>query len=210
MIDTAPSAGTIREAVGVFHSEKDFQAAVDELLDHGFDRSDLSLLAGRKTVTEKLGHVYNEVSELEDNPQAPRALFIEKDSVVEARAGTIGGLAYVGAMAAVGGIVASGGALGWAIVGALVFGSGGGALGAWFARRIGKERALSVEEQLAKGGLLLWVHVRDAAHEASAVEIMKRHAGADVHVHDLPADTGPERDPLSGFEPDPFLPKARI
>ena len=210
MIDTAPSVGTIREAVGVFHSEKDFQSAVDDLLTHGFDRSDLSLLAGRKTVSEKLGQVYTQVSELEDDPQAPRALFVERDSVVEAKAGAIGGLAYVGAMAAVGGIVASGGALGWAIVGALVFGSGGGALGAWLSRRIGKERALSVEDQLAKGGLLLWVRVRNADRETSAVDIMKRNSGDDVHVHDLPSPTEPEHDPLSGFEPDPFLPKARI
>ena len=42
MVDTA-----IREAVGVFHDEKSLQAAVDALLIVGFDRSDLSLLAGR-------------------------------------------------------------------------------------------------------------------------------------------------------------------
>jgi hypothetical protein len=208
--DTPSSAAALREVVGVFHQQNEFQAAVDELLAQHFDRSELSLLAGDQAIQEKLGHMYEKVAELEDNLQAPRSAYVEKDSVVEARAGTIGGLAYVGAMAAVGGIVASGGALGWAIVGALVFGGGGGALGAWLARRIGKDRAKSVEEQLAKGGLLLWVRARNAEREQLAVDILKRNAAMDVHVHELPGGMDPERDPFSGMEPDPFLPNARV
>ena len=44
-----------------------------------------------------------------------------------------------------------------------------------------------LQEQLDRGGLLLWVHTRDAAHEERATEILRRHSGRDVHVHDLPA-----------------------
>lgn len=36
----------VREAVGVFHDERTLQAAADDLLVAGFDRADLSLLAG--------------------------------------------------------------------------------------------------------------------------------------------------------------------
>jgi hypothetical protein len=31
--------------------------------------------------------------------------------------------------------------------------------------------------------MLLWVRVRDDAHEKMAVEILKGHSGRDVHVH---------------------------
>lgn len=193
MTETAQSAATVREVVGVFHTADDFEAAADDLLAHGFDRSELSVLAGHKAVEEKLGHLYDKVSELEDDPQAPRAAYVEKDSSDEARTGTIGGLAYVGALAAVGGMVASGAALGWVITGALVLGGGGGVLGAWLNRRVVKDSALSVEEQLTGGGLLLWVRIRDAAHESLALEILQRHAGDDVHVHELPATTKLEK-----------------
>jgi hypothetical protein len=46
---------TVREAVGVFASEHDLQAAIDELLSSGFHRAELSLLASESAVKEKLG-----------------------------------------------------------------------------------------------------------------------------------------------------------
>jgi len=56
---------TIREAVGVFHEWNALQAAVDELESSGFDRAELSLLAGEQAVQDKLGHVYEKVADLE-------------------------------------------------------------------------------------------------------------------------------------------------
>ncbi len=208
--DAAAGGATVREAVGVFHNRDSFQASVDELLNSGFDRSELSILAGQRTVEENLGDVYEKVADLEDSPTAPRTAYIGKDSMVEAKTGIVGGLAYVGALAAVGSVVASGGTVGWAVVGALLAGGGGGALGAWISRHLGRDRAKSVEEQLAKGGVLLWVRVRDEDREKRAVDILTRHSADDVHIHDLPALSEPEKDPLTGVEPDPFLPKARV
>ncbi|MGF1641733.1 MAG: hypothetical protein ACFCUO_12355 [Rhodospirillales bacterium] len=206
---SAPAV-TIREAVGVFRDWNALQAAVDELQVSGFDRSEISLLAGSRTVEEKLGHVYAKVGELEDDPKAARAAYIGRDSLVEARTGIIGGLAYVGAVAAVGAIVASGGTLAAAIIGAVAAGGGGGLIGTIAAKWLGRERAKDMQAQLDKGGLLLWIRIRDGEHERRAVDILTRHAADDVHVHDLPASAQPEIDPLVGFEPDPFLPKARV
>ncbi|MBL8660394.1 MAG: hypothetical protein JNM75_11640 [Rhodospirillales bacterium] len=206
---TAATSGT-REAVGLFHDWKTLQAAVDELLNCGFDRSELSLLAAQKVVEEKLGHVYEKVAELEDDPKVPRAAFVGRDSLTEGRAGIIGGLAYIGAVAAIGAVVASGGTLAAAIAAAAVAGGSGGFLGTLGARWLGRERARQVQNQIDKGGLLLWVRLRDPAHEERAVAVLNRHSADDVHVHDLPPDTDPQADPLSGFQPDPFLPRARI
>ena len=70
----AEAAGeTVREAVGVFHDAESFQNAVEDLLKAGFDRSELSLLAGARAIEQKLGHAYQKIQELEDDPTVPRA-----------------------------------------------------------------------------------------------------------------------------------------
>lgn len=205
-----PSPGMIREAVAVFHDQPVFQAAADDLMNSGFDRSELSLLASHKTVEQKLGHLYEKISELEDDPNVPRVAYSGRDSLTEGRTAIVGGLAYIGAVAAVGAIVASGGTLAAAIAGAVVAGGSGGLLGTFGARWLGRDRATEIQSQIEKGGLLLWVRVRDAEHEQRALEILNRHSAEDVHVHDLPAPKDPEGAPLQGFSPDPFLPNARI
>jgi len=180
----------VREAVGVFHSADDLQAAIDELLTSGFDRADLSLLAGQEAVDRKLGPPYRKVAELEDDRRVPRAAYVSVESLGDAKGGLIGGLGYVGAVTAAGAIVASGGTIAGAILGAAVAGWAGGMVGSALARWVGHRQAVRLQEQLDHGGLLLWVQVRDAEHEARAVRILNDHAAADVHVHGLPEAAG--------------------
>jgi hypothetical protein len=209
MSDTAPPTATVREAVGVFRDWAHLQGAVDELMAHGFDRSELSLLADEKTVSATLGHGYRQVSDLEDDAQVPRTAYAGRDSFTEAKAFTVSGMGYLGAMIAVGSIVLSGGTIAAAIAGAAAAGGGGALVGSWLARAIGRDRAESIEAQLSKGGLLLWVRTRDPVHERRAVETLKKNGADDVHIHDLLVDAVPEQDPLANVEPDPFLPGAR-
>lgn len=201
---------TVREAVGVFDDTDSFEAAVDELLNSGFDRSELSLLATDRAVEAKLGHLYDKVSEVEDDPSVPRTAYVGRNSTVEAKTGIIGGLGYVGALAAVGIIVATGGTVAAALLGAAAAGAAGSGIGTIAARLFGRERAVSIQHQLEKGGLLLWVRTRDAEHERRALEILSRHGADDVHVHELPAPSEPSPDPLVGGQPDPFLPGAKV
>jgi hypothetical protein len=208
--EASRSTVNVREAVGVFHDWSSLQAAVDELQVSGFNRAEISLLAGAHAVEQKLGHLYQKVSELEDDPKVPKVAYVGRDSMVEARVGVIGGLAYVGALAAVGAIVASGGTFAAAIIGAVAAGGGGGLIGTLASRWLGRDRAKELQAQLDKGGLLLWVRVRDVEHEGRAVDILGKHSADDVHVHDMPGSADPESDPLAGFQPDPFLPKARV
>jgi hypothetical protein len=181
-----PDDEVCREAVGVFHDERILEAAVDELLIAGFDRSQMSLLAGERAVQEKLGHLYGGVQEIEDDPDVPTRAFVDSDSRTEGKAALAGGLAYVGAVAASGAIVLSGGTILIGIIGAALAGGAGGALGTLLARYFERRHARYLHEQLEHGGILLWVRTPDAQREAAAVEILKRHAGEDVHVHDLP------------------------
>jgi len=99
---------TVREAVAVFENEDALVAAADELMSSGFDRADLSLVAGEGTVTEKLGHMYRRVEQEEDDPELPRTAFVQPESIGEAEGAVLGTLIYIPAMTVLGAIVASG------------------------------------------------------------------------------------------------------
>jgi hypothetical protein len=185
-IDQAADAS--REAVGIFHSASGLQDAIDDLLSSGFDRSELSLLASEHAVDEKLGHRYARVDVLADDAEAPRAAFVSTEAIGDAEGGIIGGLVYVGAIAAVGAVVATGGTLLAAIIGAALAGGAGGLIGTVLANRLGSHHAQYLEEQIIRGGLLLWVRTRDRASEERAIEILRRHSAGNVHIHMLPLE----------------------
>lgn len=172
-----------REAVAVFRNADDLQAAIDELLSNGFNRAELSLLAGEDAVEKKLGHAYRKAAELEEDPEVPRIGYISTESIGGAEGALIGTPLYIAASAAATAILVSGGTLAAAIAAATAAGGAGAAFGAIFAKLVGDHHARHIEEQLEHGGLLLWVRTWDAADEGRAVEILKKHSGDDVHVH---------------------------
>lgn len=181
-------ARTAREAVAVFDAEDTLEQAIDDLERHGFDRSDISLLAGEATVDEKLHHRYRRVEEVEDNPDAPRLSYVSRQAVHEGEAAAVAVPLYFGAMTATGVAVAAGGPVGAAIVAAIVGGGMGGALGSILAAWIDTAHANHIDRQIGHGGIVLWVHVRDHDHETRALEILRRHSAHDVHLHDVPED----------------------
>ena len=121
MSDTTPSL--VREAVGVFETEEALQVAIDDLLSHGFDRAEISLLAASESVEQKLGHTYRKVAEVEDDISAPRIAYVAEEDVGAAEGAVIGGLIYVGALAGMIPVVASGGALAAALAGLVIGGA---------------------------------------------------------------------------------------
>ncbi len=181
-----PDDEVCREAVGVFHDETSLQAAVDDLLTAGFDRSHMSLLASERAVAEKLGHLHARVQELEDDPAVPTAAFVDCDSRTEGKAALAGALAYVGAAAASGAILLSGGTIAIGVIGAAVAGGAGGLIGTLLGRVLDRRRLRHLQEQTERGGILLWVRTPDPLREARAVDILTRHSCDDVHVHQLP------------------------
>lgn len=181
---------TQTEAVGVFDDAETLQQAIDELLSAGFNRAELSLLASGQAVEEKLGHAYRKVSELEDDSSVPRSAYVSTESIGDAEGGLVGGLMYVGALAAAGAVVASGGTLAAVIASAAAAGGAGALVGSALAKLVGDHHAHHLQEQLDRGGLLLWVRTRDEDHERRATEILARHSAHDVHTHALPAAGG--------------------
>jgi hypothetical protein len=178
---------TVREAVGVFERVADFQGAIDELLNSGFDRAALSLLAAEHAVAEKLGHHYAKVGSLADHPAIPRTAYVSAEAIGDGAGGLIGGLMYIGAVAAAGAVVASGGTLAAAIGATVLAGGTGGVIGSILAKWLADHHARYLQEQIDRGGLLLWVATRSPNEETRAIEILRKHSGVEVHVHALPA-----------------------
>jgi hypothetical protein len=192
---------TLHEAVGVFTSTNDLQAAIDELLSSGFHRAELSLLAGEDVVYEKLLGGFANTRALEDDQAAPRSAYVSPEAIGDAQGGIVGGLAYAGATVAAGAIIVSGGTIVAALVAATLIGGAGGVAGALLAKWLGDHHGRYLQTQIDHGGLLLWVRTRDSKAEERALEVLRKHSSRDVHLHTLPSGAAkafPEATTASG------------
>jgi outer membrane lipoprotein SlyB len=181
------SRSTVREAVAVFDDVSALDAAVEELREVGFRRGDINLLATEDAVQKKLGHRYERVEELEDEPDAPRVTYRTPATIGESEDILVGSLTYLPAVVAAGTVVASAGIVAAAVTGTAIAGA---LIGTVLARWLDKQHAEHLQEQLDRGGLLLWVRTPDAAAERRAIEVLTRHSAHDVHIHELPARHG--------------------
>ena len=175
-----------REVVGVFSDADALETAANELLASGFERARISLLAGENAIVEKLGHKYEKVEELEDNLEIPRTIYRSKESFDAGKSALLGSLASIGAVAAAGAIFASGGALAVTLGSGLIGAEVGGFIGGVLGELVEQHHAKYLQEQLDRGGLLLWVRTVDGAEENTAKQILSRHSGRDVHAHAIP------------------------
>jgi hypothetical protein len=203
--DTVIERVRVREAAGIFHTRDALDAAVDALLLAGFDRSQIDLMTSVETVRDKLGDVYVAPKELPDVPGVPRRAYVAREDVAIPLAATAGILTYVGATAAALGVVASGGALALAVAAAIAGGAVGSGVGTLLARFIGREEAKELEEQMAAGGLILWVRTHSPDQEEKAQRILKDHGAEAVRVHEIEIEKRLEDIPLSSIRPDPWL-----
>jgi hypothetical protein len=174
---------TVREAVAVFEDAAALEYAVEDLRAAGFADADISLLAGHETVQRKLGRYYRRVEELEDEPEAPRRAFVSLKSLGERESWVISSLTYLPTLIAAGTVVASAGAVAAAIAGTAV---GGALIGTALAHWMDRRHADWLQDQLERGGLLLWVRTPDMAAERKGLEVLTRHSGHDVHIHEIP------------------------
>jgi hypothetical protein len=171
-----------REVVGIFNAYEALEGTVDELLLAGFARCELSLLSKRS------GPQADEAAAmLAGDAAAQRTDYFYTEALTNAEGALVSGFAIVSAF----GTAAAGAAAGvglLATAGLAIATAGTGALiGAALAALVVRRRQMGFNEQASHGGLLLWVRTVTPALEASALDILRRHAGHHVHAHDLPA-----------------------
>lgn len=176
----------IREIVGLFADPAALERAVEELLLSGFEHGDVSLLAGEKVVREKLGHRLEDTITAADDPAVPRRGYVGSEASNEGRTALASILGYFGAVTALGITFATGGVAAVAIGAALVGGGAGAGLGVGLNKLFDKRTAGHFEEQIGKGGILVWVRCSDGQGEERAAELLRRHGAHHVHAHALP------------------------
>lgn len=172
----------VREVVALFPDAHALEAAVQDLLTHGFDHGDLSLLATEKVVRGRLGHRLADSAAAADDPNAPRRAWVEPESRMEGRGALASVLGYFGAVTALGLTFATGGAAAAAIGAALVGAGAGAGLGTGLGRLFDQRLAREFQHQIDQGGILLWVRVTGQPEcEARAREVLARHGAHHVH-----------------------------
>jgi hypothetical protein len=200
-----------REVTGVFHSRKALIAAAENLLLAGIDRAAIDVSASFDELQRRLNYQSIPSADLADIPTAARQPLISEDDVLstDAVVGSVAGCIAAIALAfylvardvsplAVGII---------SVVGGLVVGA---AAVFWTRRRLQRERALGLEKLAEAHGLLIWVRVHSPEQEAEAQEILMRHGGEAVHVHEIELAKRPEDLPLHSLRVDPWLSDERL
>lgn len=206
---SAEETARVREAIGVFRDPASFEAAIDALEVSGFSRAAMSVLATDAKSMEQVGRFYRSIKDIEDGGRVARGAFVSRDSRIEGEAAAVGIPLYIGGFAGAAAVAASGGALALAI-GATIAGAAVGAgLGAILAAAIAHHHAAAVEEQLIRGGLILWVTVPDQKAEKDAVAVLEKMGGQDIHVHEIQREWSPNDLPSFVAQADPFLEKDR-
>jgi hypothetical protein len=195
----------VREAVAVFHDPDRLESAIEALELAGFDRAQINVLTSRETAERKLGRPIRDLHELEDEPEIPHGNPVDRHERAEAKAALTAGLAGLGSLVAIGTVVASGGSLALLLAAAALAGGLGGGIGATIARFLEERHARAVQDAIERGGVLLWVGLRNPEQEARAVAILKEQGGEDVHVHEIEHSWGAEEVPMRRWQPDPFL-----
>ncbi len=174
-----------REAVGVFQNPDTLEATIDALEISGFDRAAISVLATGAEAKAQINRFYHTLGGLEDSGDATHAAFVESDSRTEAEAMAVGIPLYIGGFAGAAAIAATGGTLALAVAVTVAGAAAGAGLGGLLAAAIARRHSAQVQEQLHKGGLVLWVSVADADAEKRALAVLDKMGARDIHVHEI-------------------------
>ena len=172
-----------REAVGLFTDVKDLQEAVRELEGAPFPRDSITVLGSRKDVREHFGTSTVDPIMAEDDPHAPRQAPVRPEEKTIAASALVGCAAYVGVVSAT--LVAAPVLVPGSLAAIALAGGGGAAIGGVLVKLMGDKFDKNIEEQVSRGGLLLWVRTPDSEREAIACDILRRHGATHINVHDI-------------------------
>lgn len=159
---TNSASATTREVVGTFADREHFQAAIAALLKAGFARTDLSVLSSHEsidTATARGGRSW-------------------KDALVA----LVGETKYEGPLVAAGLIALAAGPVGAVIAGMVAAGVGGIAAKELLDEVSALPDSEHVAKELAAGGVVLWVSVKDRTAEDRAKAVLHEAGAQNLHV----------------------------
>ncbi len=187
--DTSVTSGDhsdLREVVAVFASPESLEAAVNDLASNGWDRADMSLLAQEHIFSGDISSLVRDMHRTADDPTAPRGAVVSDADMQQGRTLATGLAGTIAALLASGATILTGGGALAAVAGAAVAGGGASALVNAVGRRASGSREDFLQEQVARGGIVLWIALRDESRETLARGILQRRGATDIHVHEGP------------------------
>jgi hypothetical protein len=152
----------VREVVGLFADRESFETAVGELTAVGFERADLSVLASHESI------------DVAGKPGKPW------QDVLTAMVGEI---KYEGPLVASGAILLAGGSMAATIAGIIGAAVSGVAIKEILEEVTAKPHREDFARSLEAGGVILWVRPSGDDREQHALDILRKHGGTNVHVH---------------------------
>lgn len=179
----SPALGRMREAVAIFNSREALDSAVAELEITAFPRHSISVLGGEKAIEKVFGHFKPRTQKIADHPKAPRNVAILPEERALGAAGLTGGFAYLGGCIVA---IAANGMADNVLLASIAAGSlAGGLVGFGVAMIFRQMFIQETRRQIEQGGLALWVHTPDPEAEILACDILRRHGGTQIHIHEL-------------------------
>lgn len=152
----------VSEVVALFATREAFDRAVAALLDGGFDRGDLSVLAS-----------HDSLSAADKTPTTPRD---------EALTGLVGELKYAFPLTTAGLLAIVGGPIAAPLAALVTAGLGGIAIKDYLDELTSHPDADEFGRALEAGGVILWVRVGDEDARARATALLEANGGQNVHL----------------------------
>jgi hypothetical protein len=180
----------VREVVGLFASAARLDAAVRELDAAGIPRAAMSVLAAGEARNGAAAEAPRSARAISDDPGTPLTAFASDLSQSQAEGMSLAVPMEIGGFGAAWAVAAAGGALMTAIAATLVGGAVGAGLGALLYYAVSRRHAHDMRDQLARGGLILWVRVDDKVTEDRVLAVLRACDAGSVHTHriDRPLD----------------------
>jgi hypothetical protein len=158
----------IHRIAGALPSAEALNRVVDALETEGFDRAQFGVLASRDALPAG-----ESAAEIAADPNVRTDANSEPETEGALSGAIIGGLMYAGAATAAGLVVLSGGGLGIALAALIGAGGASGLVAGLVAHGFHQQHAEFIEDQVSRGGVVLWIQPRDAAQAKTATEQLK-------------------------------------
>jgi hypothetical protein len=209
--DSMIRRATVREVAGVMPSRIALDAAVESLMQAGFDVADIDVLDTLSRAREQRSAdlVGEEIVPFSPAPRrhhiAPEDI-ITTEVVVAAVAASIGGIggAFV--------VVGSGGGFGWATIAAAVAALLAGGIGFLLTMLLFRQpdETEALDALTLPHGFVLWVRVRDTEQEEAARHVLLGYGAQAVRLHEIELVTRQDDIAVSLLRPDPRLGDERL
>ena len=170
----------IREVVALFDDEEELMNTIDELEGKGFDRSEISIMPPMGEVEQVLGHQVDDIYAASNDPNTPRSFPLDYASWGDAQGVLMAVPFLAGAIAVTIFGATSGMSVMTTFLMAIFTGSIGTIFGFIIMMLLKKRHKFEISDQISRGGLTMWVHVRDNSRARRAIRIFNRH-----HAHDV-------------------------